>query len=145
MLCDTHKAPAVFFSNKEDRYVCFKCLVASEKLLYIDKSYKKEMEDFERIKELTAEAVKTNVKNTTIMRKWKQEVRQCLMRVRERFNDQIDKFVYQFSTIFKDVEMSNDLKEFKGEDKRLLSQVEELQKKYCEILRIFNNISTSSA
>jgi len=67
------------------------------------------------------------------------------MRVRERFNDQIDKFVYQFSTIFKDVEMSNDLKEFKGEDKRLLSQVEELQKKYCEILRIFNNISTSSA
>lgn len=103
------------------------------------------MEDFERIKELTAEAVKTNVKNTTIMRKWKQEVRQCLMRVRERFNDQIDKFVYQFSTIFKDVEMSNDLKEFKGEDKRLLSQVEELQKKYCEILRIFNNISTSSA
>jgi hypothetical protein len=75
MLCDTHKAPAVFFSNKEDRYVCFKCLVASEKLLYIDKSYKKEMEDFERIKELTAEAVKTNVKNTTIMRKWKQEVR----------------------------------------------------------------------
>ena len=36
MLCDTHKAPAVFFSNKEERYVCFKCLVASEKLLYID-------------------------------------------------------------------------------------------------------------
>ena len=33
MLCDTHKAPAVFFSNKEDRYVCFKCLVQSEKLL----------------------------------------------------------------------------------------------------------------
>ncbi len=47
MVCDTHKAPAVFFSNKEDRYVCFKCLVSSEKLLYIDKSYKAEMEYFE--------------------------------------------------------------------------------------------------
>ena len=34
-----HKAPAVFFSEKEDRYVCFKCLAASEKLLYIDKNY----------------------------------------------------------------------------------------------------------
>jgi len=71
MLCDTHKAPAVFFSNKEERYVCFKCLVASEKLLYIDKSYKKEMEDFERIKEITAEAVKSNIKNTSITKKWK--------------------------------------------------------------------------
>lgn len=47
MICDTHKAPAVFFSNKEERYVCFKCLVSSEKLLYIDKSYKAEMEYFE--------------------------------------------------------------------------------------------------
>jgi len=52
MICDTHKAPAVFFSNKEDRYVCFKCLVSSEKLLYIDKSYKAEMEYFEQIKSI---------------------------------------------------------------------------------------------
>ena len=60
MLCDTHKAPAVFFSNKEDRYVCFKCLVSSEKLLYIDKSYKMEMEYFEKIKEMTILAIKSN-------------------------------------------------------------------------------------
>jgi len=93
MLCDTHKAPAVFFSNKEDRYVCFKCLVASEKLLYIDKSYKSEMDDFEKIKLLTAEAVKSNLKNTTIVKKWKYEIRSILMRVRERFNDGIDKFI----------------------------------------------------
>ena len=52
MICDTHKAPAVFFSNKEDRYVCFKCLVSSEKLLYIDKSYKAEMEYSEQIKNI---------------------------------------------------------------------------------------------
>ena len=41
--------------------------------------------------------------------------------------------------------MSNDLMEFRGEDKRLLKQVEELQKKYTEILKIFSNISGSSA
>ena len=121
MLCDTHKAPAVFFSNKEDRYVCFKCLVASEKLLYIDKSYKNEMEDFERIKEFTAEAVRSNLKNTTIIKKWKLEVRACLMRVRDRFNENIDKFIYQFSSMFKDVEQSKDLQNFKLEDKRLHS------------------------
>jgi hypothetical protein len=85
MLCDTHKAPAVFYSNKEERYVCFKCIVSSEKLLYIDKSYKKEMEDFERIKDLTAEAVRSNHKNLDIIKMWKQEIRACLMRVRERF------------------------------------------------------------
>lgn len=61
MLCETHKAPAVFFSEKEDRYVCFKCLVASEKLLYIDKNYSEEMEDFERIKKMTSEAITNNM------------------------------------------------------------------------------------
>lgn len=68
MLCDTHKAPAVFFSNKEDRYVCFKCLVSSEKLLYIDKSYKMEMEYFEKIKEMTILAIKSNQHNLNIMK-----------------------------------------------------------------------------
>ena len=28
MLCERHKAPAAFFSQKENRYVCFKCLVS---------------------------------------------------------------------------------------------------------------------
>lgn len=87
MLCDTHKAPAVFYSNKEERYVCFKCLVSTEKLLYIDKSYKHEMEDFERIKEMTSEACRSNIQNLEIIKKWKYEVRSCLMRVRSRFND----------------------------------------------------------
>lgn len=145
MLCDTHKAPAVFYSNKEDRYVCFKCIVSSEKLLYIDKSYKHEMEDFERIKDLTAEAARSNIKNLDIIKKWKQEIRGCLMRVRERFNENVDKFIYTFGQLFKDVEMSNDLKDFRGEDKRLQILTEDLQKKYCEILKIFANISNSTA
>jgi len=75
MLCDMHKAPAVFFSEKEDRYVCFKCLVKSEKLLYIDKSYQTEMDEFERIKALCAEAVTSNIKNTSIIKQWKYEIR----------------------------------------------------------------------
>ena len=40
MLCKEHKAPAVFYSNQQDCYYCFKCLVTSGQLLYIDQSYK---------------------------------------------------------------------------------------------------------
>mmetsp|Transcript_6459 Transcript_6459/g.10408 ORF Transcript_6459/g.10408 Transcript_6459/m.10408 type:complete len:244 (+) Transcript_6459:573-1304(+) len=145
MVCDTHKAPAVFFSEKEDRYVCFKCLVASEKLLYIDKSYKKDMDDFERIKSTTEEAIKSNGVNTTIIREWKRSIRSCLMRIKEGFNDSIDLFIRQFSDVFKNVEMSTDLLEFRGEDKRMLKQVEDLQKKYLEIQKIFSNITSSPA
>ena len=71
MLCDRHKAPAVFFSQKEDRYVCFKCLVAQEKLLYIDKGYKEQMEEFERIRDLTSEAIKSNLLSTSTIKRWK--------------------------------------------------------------------------
>lgn len=119
MLCDRHKAPAVFFSQKEDRYVCFKCLVAQEKLLYIDKGYKEQMDEFERIRDLTQEAIKSNLISTSTIKTWKLEIRTCLMKIRTKFNDLIDKFIYQFGTVFKNVEMSNELLEFKGEDKKM--------------------------
>lgn len=145
MLCEAHKAPAVFFSQQQDRYLCFKCLVASGQLLYIDQSYKQEMEDFERIRDLTASAVTSNVENTSITKEWKAEIRACLMRIRVDFNKNIDNFIALFGEKFKDVEMSTDLLEFRGEDKKLQNVVEDLQKKYCEILGIFNNIANSTA
>jgi hypothetical protein len=82
MLCDLHKEPAVFFSAKSDRYVCFKCLVKSEKLLYIDKSFQTQMEDFERIKSLCSDSILSNLKNTSIIKQWKYDIRACLMRIR---------------------------------------------------------------
>ena len=99
--------------------MCFKCLVSTEKLLYIDKSYKNEMDEFERIKELTAEAVRSNQKNASIIKQWKLEIRKKLMKVRETFIQDIDKFIYQFGAVFKNVENSPNLYEFRGEDKRL--------------------------
>ena len=126
MLCEAHKAPAVFFSQQQDRYLCFKCLVISGQLLYIDQSYKQEMEDFERIRDLTAGAVTANITNTTIIKQWKAEIRACLMRLRVEFNRNIDNFIELFSEKFKDVEMSTDLLEFRGEDKKLQHVVEDL-------------------
>lgn len=120
MICTKHNAAAAFYSEKEERYVCFKCVVASEKLLYIDKNYQHQMDDFERIKKLAHEAIKSNWENTKITATWKRSIRDCLMKIRERFNENIDRFIYQFATVFKNVEMSNELMEFRGEDKRLL-------------------------
>lgn len=84
------------------------------------------MEDFERIRDLTAGAVTANITNTTIIKQWKAEIRACLMRLRVEFNRNIDNFIELFSEKFKDVEMSTDLLEFRGEDKKLQHVVEDL-------------------
>ena len=67
------------------------------------------------------------------------------MRIRSKFIDQIDKFIYQFGNVFKNVELSTELLEFKGEDKKMLTQVGDLQKKYLEITKVFSTISSSNA
>ena len=103
------------------------------------------MEDFQRIKRVTEEAVRSNMNNTTIIRQWKRDIRACIMRIKEKYNNLIDKFIYQFSISFKNVENSSEMMEFSGEDRKLTNQVEELQKKYSEIIKIFNNIASSTA
>jgi len=65
------------------------------------------------------------------------------MDIRNDFNENIDKFIQMFSDKFKDVEMSSDLLEFRNEDNKLHKMVEDLQKKYCEILGIFMNIQNT--
>ena len=113
--------------------------------MYIDKSYKHEMEDFERIKSLTEEAIKSNIKNTTIIATWKCELRKSLMKVRNRYIRHIDNFIYQFSAVFKNVDKTSELAKFEGEDKKLTAQTDDLHTKYLEIMKIFNNIANSSA
>lgn len=94
-------------------------MVQQEKLLYIDKSYKVNIDDFERIRELTVNAIKSNIINTTTIKDWKRDIRTCLMRIRAKFIEQIDKFIFQFGTVFKNVELSTELLEFQGEDKKM--------------------------
>ena len=55
--CEEHNAPATFYSRAEGKYQCLKCLVAKEDLQYIDKSYKKQLEEFENIKSFGAKAI----------------------------------------------------------------------------------------
>jgi hypothetical protein len=67
------------------------------------------------------------------------------MNIKTEFNKNIDNFIHLFGEKFKDVEMSPDLLEFRGEDKKLQNVVEDIQKKYVEILGIFNNIANANA
>lgn len=48
------------------------------------------------------------------------------MRIRSKFIDQIDAFIYQFGNVFKNVELSTELLEFKGEDNKIMTQVKDL-------------------
>ena len=53
------------------QYFCFKCLVTSSKLLFIDTNYKTEIEDFERIKKLTEDSVSSTEKLTNNLNEWR--------------------------------------------------------------------------
>lgn len=44
------------------------------------------MEDFERIRDLTAESVNTNIENCAIIKEWKMRIRRGLMDIRADFN-----------------------------------------------------------
>ena len=55
--CKIHNAPATFYSKAEQCYKCLKCIVAVQDLHYIDKRYKKQLEEFESIKTFTFKAI----------------------------------------------------------------------------------------
>jgi len=138
--CEPHNAPAVFFSKQQNQYKCFKCLVGEQDLVYIDKRFKKEMEDFEDIKNTTKKAVVDNAQNTALIKEWKQSIRKTLIEVKENFIDWIDNFTNKFVKSLNKIEQSRELIEFAGEDKRLTLQVLDIQNKYLQIVKIFGNI-----
>ena len=57
------------------------------------------MGDFDSIRQMTRESIRTNRDNVNIMRNWKEEIRGTLMEVRNEFmnliDDYTDKFVYK--------------------------------------------------
>lgn len=145
ILCERHKAQAIFYSKQQERYKCFQCLLEEQDLIYIDKRFKKEMEEYERIKRYSANVIQKSSGKMHCMRQWKNEIRKVLMAVREQFQRWVEHFTIQFINSLKDIENSKDLKEFKGEDSRLKFQLEQMRDKYMEIMKIFTVISNAPA
>ena len=116
--CEKHNAPATFYSKAEQRYKCLKCIVAIQDLHYIDKRYKKQLEEFESIKSYTYKAIQENEVNKAIIKEWKEGIRDTLIQVKEQFVDWIDNFTNKFVKSLNKIEQSRDLINFVGEDKR---------------------------
>ena len=88
--CEKHHIVAQFFSAKANKYKCFKCLIEEQELVYIDKRFKKEMEEFERIKQRTTEAISNSYSKLGQRELWREQIRRGLMDARQFFLDQID-------------------------------------------------------
>ena len=138
--CQVHNAPATFYSKVEQLYKCLKCIVAQEDLHYIDKKYKKQLEEFEAIKEYTCKAIVENEPSIHIIKDWKENIRQTLIEVKNEFTDWIDTFTNKFVKSLNKIEQSRELVNFVGEDKRQELRLIDMQNKYHEILKIFHQI-----
>lgn len=116
--CLTHNAPATFYSKAEQKYKCLKCIVASEDLHYIDKKYKNQLEEFEQIKAYTAKAIIENEQNIHIIHKWKEGIRDTLVKVKNEYIEWIESFTNKFVKSLNKIEQSRELIQFVGEDKK---------------------------
>lgn len=94
-------------------------MVEEQDLIYIDKNIKKEMEEFESIKILTAEVIKCYAGQGAPIKNWKQQIRKTLIRVREKFIDWVESFINKFVDSLKNIEKSKEMKDFIGEDQRI--------------------------
>ena len=94
--CEAHNAPATFFSRQLQKYQCLKCLVAREDLQYIDKKYKNQLEDFEKIKDYAAKAIQENSPHIHIIAEWKAKIRDTLIKVKDKYIEWIESFTNKF-------------------------------------------------
>ena len=142
--CTTHNAPATFYSKAEQKYKCLKCIVASEDLHYIDKKYKNQLEEFEQIKAYTAKAITENEPNISIIRKWKEGIRDTLVKVKNEYIEWIENFTNKFVKSLNKIEQSRELISFVGEDKKQELRLIDMQNKYHQILKIFYQIQQTA-
>ena len=73
--CADHNRPAVFFSQKMNSWRCFLCMMSQEGLVYVDKQYKHDMEEYESIKAMTYRTVVENTPAMTLIQEWKRSIR----------------------------------------------------------------------
>jgi ribosome recycling factor len=76
------------------------------------------MSDFDDIRQLTMDAIRSNRKNNNIMRDWKENIRSTLLETRQEFIVLIDDYTEKFVQSLRDVDQSSELSNFAGEDKR---------------------------
>jgi len=86
--------------------------MSQECLVYVDKQYKHDMEDYEAIKAMTYRTVVENTPSMTLVNVWKSQIRQTLVQVRKEFNDWIDSFTHKFVRSLNKIETSKEMIEY---------------------------------
>ena len=78
-----------------------------------------------------------NEPSITIIKEWKENIRQTLIEVKNEFVEWIDTFTNKFVKSLNKIEQSRELVNFVGEDKRQELRLIDMQNKSHEILKIF--------
>jgi len=73
--CTDHNRPAVFFSQQKNSWRCFLCMMNEDGLIYVDKQYKHDMEEYEQIKATTFKTVVDNTPYMSLIQNWKRDIR----------------------------------------------------------------------
>ena len=80
--------------------------MAKEDLQYIDKSYKKQLEEFENIKAYASKAICENAPNIHIIAEWKAQIRDTLIKVKDKYIEWIETFTNKFVKSLNKIEHS---------------------------------------
>lgn len=92
-------------------------MLNQEGLVYVDKQYKNDMEEYEQIKKLTYKIVLENTPSASFISNWKNQIRTTLVNVRKQFDDWITDLSNKFVIRLNKIEQSKELIEFADTDK----------------------------
>ena len=102
--CEIHGCGLNFYSSKEQGFKCLSCLINKEDVQYIDKSYIASLDKFNEVREFTKQAILDNNEAQSDLGKWKEDIRDMIMRVREQFLLFIDEYTQTLKKQLNEIE-----------------------------------------
>ena len=85
--------------------------------------------------------IQENAPNIHLIAEWKANIRETLVKVKQKYIEWIETFTNKFVKSLNKIEHSQQLSEFIGEDKRQELRLIDMQNHYKEILKIFHQIT----
>lgn len=141
--CPIHGCGLNFYSSKEQGFKCLSCLINKEDVQYIDKSYIAQMELFNEIRAKTELAISNNAGAVSDISRWREDIRDMVMRIRSNLILFIDEFVAHLKKNMIDIETQPQIKDFINEDLRQEERLNDLKEKHREIQLIIDTVEAT--
>lgn len=113
-------------------------------LFYINKNLKRELVEFEGIKELTERSIIDNVANLNLVRDWRRAIRRTILDVRDSYVKKIDQFTNKIIKSLSKIDYkSEELRNFRkpDPDSMIARQINKLDESLNHIDEVFEAIS----